>query len=75
MKFRYLSQHEERAFALKFSAMEIYNEVVRDLLSMDNIMPLRLLDDPEVSFRVLISLCSFIYMDCNFFTLFCRKVL
>lgn len=41
-------QHEERAFVLKFSAVEIYNEVVRDLLSTDN-MPLRLLDDPEVS--------------------------
>ncbi|KAL0348452.1 UNVERIFIED_CONTAM: Kinesin-like protein KIN-7F [Sesamum angustifolium] len=38
--------HEERAFVLKFSAMEIYNEVVRDLLSTDN-TPLRLLDDPE----------------------------
>lgn len=41
-------QHEERAFVLKFSAIEIYNEVVRDLLSTDN-MSLRLLDDPEVS--------------------------
>jgi centromeric protein E len=33
---------------LKFSAMEIYNEAVRDLLSSDNV-PLRLLDDPEVN--------------------------
>jgi centromeric protein E len=33
---------------LKFSAMEIYNEAVRDLLSSDN-GPLRLLDDPEVN--------------------------
>lgn len=41
-------QHEERAFVLKFSAMEIYNEVVKDLLSTDNTQ-LRLLDDPEVS--------------------------
>ena len=41
-------QHEERAFVLKFAAMEIYNEVVRDLLSTDN-TPLRLLDDPEVN--------------------------
>jgi centromeric protein E len=32
---------------LKFSAMEIYNEAVRDLLSSDA-TPLRLLDDPEV---------------------------
>lgn len=31
---------------LKFSAMEIYNESVRDLLSSDS-TPLRLLDDPE----------------------------
>lgn len=40
-------QHEERDFVLKFSAMEIYNEVVRDLLSTDS-SPLRLLDDAEV---------------------------
>ncbi|CAI9781965.1 unnamed protein product [Fraxinus pennsylvanica] len=39
-------KHEERAFVLKFSALEIYNEVVRDLLSADN-TPLRLLDDAE----------------------------
>ncbi|KAI3446180.1 hypothetical protein Pfo_002845 [Paulownia fortunei] len=44
--YDYIQKHEERAFVLKFSAMEIYNEVVRDLLSMDN-TPLRLLDDPE----------------------------
>jgi centromeric protein E len=41
-------QHNERNFLLKFSAMEIYNESVRDLLSSDN-TPLRLLDDPEVN--------------------------
>lgn len=29
--------------------MEIYNEVVRDLLSSDS-TPLRMLDDPEVGF-------------------------
>ncbi|KAG6413446.1 hypothetical protein SASPL_126157 [Salvia splendens] len=44
--YDYVQKHEERAFVLKFSAMEIYNEVVRDLLSTDN-SPLRLLDDPE----------------------------
>ncbi|CAJ2679387.1 unnamed protein product [Trifolium pratense] len=44
--FDYIKRHEERAFALKFSAIEIYNEVVRDLLSADN-TPLRLRDDPE----------------------------
>ncbi|XP_016463214.1 kinesin-like protein KIN-7E [Nicotiana tabacum] len=44
--YDYMQRHEERAFVLKFSAMEIYNEVVRDLLSSDS-TPLRLLDDPE----------------------------
>jgi len=38
----------ERDFVLKFSALEIYNESVRDLLSVDS-TPLRLLDDPEVN--------------------------
>lgn len=32
---------------MKFSAIEIYNEAVRDLLSTDT-SPLRLLDDQEV---------------------------
>ncbi|KAH6767216.1 ATP binding microtubule motor family protein [Perilla frutescens var. hirtella] len=44
--YDYIQKHDERAFVLKFSAMEIYNEVVRDLLSSDN-NQLRLLDDPE----------------------------
>ncbi|KAL5706586.1 hypothetical protein ACHQM5_024733 [Ranunculus cassubicifolius] len=44
--FDYIQKHEERAFVLKFSAMEIYNEAVRDLLSGDT-SPLRILDDPE----------------------------
>ncbi|CAN6463708.1 unnamed protein product [Victoria cruziana] len=44
--YDYVRKHEERAFLLKFSAMEIYNEAVRDLLSTDS-TPLRLLDDPE----------------------------
>ncbi|KAJ0962163.1 hypothetical protein J5N97_029991 [Dioscorea zingiberensis] len=44
--FDYMQRHEERAFVLKFSAIEIYNEAVKDLLSNDN-TPLRLLDDPE----------------------------
>ena len=35
-------------FLLKFSALEIYNEVVNDLLNPES-SPLRLLDDPEVS--------------------------
>ncbi|CAI0378342.1 unnamed protein product [Linum tenue] len=44
--FDYINKHEERAFVLKFSAIEIYNEAIRDLLSTDN-TSLRLLDDPE----------------------------
>lgn len=38
---------------MKFSAIEIYNEAVRDLLSGES-TPLRLLDDPEVVARELI---------------------
>jgi centromeric protein E len=45
--YDYIEKHNEREFILKFSAMEIYNESVRDLLSTD-ISPLRVLDDPEV---------------------------
>ncbi|KAG7022259.1 Kinesin-like protein KIN-7F, partial [Cucurbita argyrosperma subsp. argyrosperma] len=44
--FDYIRKHEERAFVVKFSAIEIYNEAVRDLLSTDS-TPLRLLDDHE----------------------------
>lgn len=44
--YDYISKHQERAFVLKFSAIEIYNEAVRDLLSTDA-TPLRILDDPE----------------------------
>ncbi|XP_061345671.1 kinesin-like protein KIN-7E [Gastrolobium bilobum] len=44
--FSYIEKHMEREFVLKFSAIEIYNESVRDLLSPD-CTPLRLLDDPE----------------------------
>ncbi|KAG8065491.1 hypothetical protein GUJ93_ZPchr0004g40267 [Zizania palustris] len=44
--YDYIGKHEERAFVLKFSALEIYNEVVRDLLSAEN-SPLRLWDDAE----------------------------
>lgn len=46
--YKYIDKHSERVFVLKFSAMEIYNEVVKDLLaSSDSSGPLRLLDDPE----------------------------
>ncbi|XP_074565769.1 kinesin-like protein KIN-7F [Curcuma longa] len=44
--YEYILKHDERAFVLKFSAIEIYNEAVKDLLSADS-APLRLLDDPE----------------------------
>ncbi|WCJ35147.1 Kinesin-like protein KIN-7F [Euphorbia peplus] len=44
--YAYMAQHKEREFVLKFSAMEIYNEAVRDLLSSDS-SPLRVRDDPE----------------------------
>ncbi|KAK2990944.1 hypothetical protein RJ640_020921 [Escallonia rubra] len=44
--YDYIHRHSDREFVLKFSAMEIYNESVRDLLSSDS-TPLRLLDDPE----------------------------
>ncbi|KAG2696379.1 hypothetical protein I3760_07G056700 [Carya illinoinensis] len=44
--YDHIEKHNERDFLLKFSAMEIYNESVRDLLSADG-TPLRLLDDPE----------------------------
>ncbi|KAB2042936.1 hypothetical protein ES319_D02G252500v1 [Gossypium barbadense] len=44
--FDYINRHEERAFVLKFSAIEIYNEAIRDLLTSDNTQ-LRLRDDPE----------------------------
>ncbi|KAF3633416.1 kinesin-like protein KIN-7F [Capsicum chacoense] len=44
--YEYVQKHAERDFVLKFSALEIYNESVRDLLREDN-TPLRLLDDPE----------------------------
>uniref|UniRef100_A0A453CJ91 Kinesin-like protein n=2 Tax=Aegilops tauschii subsp. strangulata TaxID=200361 RepID=A0A453CJ91_AEGTS len=44
--YAYIGRHEERAFVLKFSAIEIYNEVVRDLLSSES-TSLRLWDDAE----------------------------
>ncbi|XP_071735307.1 kinesin-like protein KIN-7F [Rutidosis leptorrhynchoides] len=44
--YDYVQKHPERDFHLKFQAMEIYNESVRDLLTTDG-YPLRLLDDPE----------------------------
>ncbi|XP_013597801.1 PREDICTED: kinesin-like protein NACK1 isoform X1 [Brassica oleracea var. oleracea] len=45
--YDYIAKHKEREFVLKLSAMEIYNESIRDLLSTDISSPLRLLDDPE----------------------------
>ncbi|XP_076901355.1 kinesin-like protein KIN-7F [Bidens hawaiensis] len=43
--FDHVNKQDDREFILKFSAIEIYNECVRDLLSADA-TPLRLLDDP-----------------------------
>ena len=54
LKGIYIFQQVDREFVLKFSAIEIYNECVRDLLSADG-TPLRLLDDPEVSIHLLIT--------------------
>ncbi|XP_028105795.1 kinesin-like protein KIN-4C [Camellia sinensis] len=44
--FDYIHMHNDREFVLKFSAIEIYNEAVKDFLSLAS-GPLRLLDDPE----------------------------
>ncbi|PRQ27143.1 putative plus-end-directed kinesin ATPase [Rosa chinensis] len=44
--YDHMGGQSDREFVLKFSAMEIYNEAVRDLLSSENVQ-LRLLDDPE----------------------------
>lgn len=44
-------QTPERDFVLKFSAIEIYNETVVDLLNRES-GPLRLLDDPEVMLNI-----------------------
>ena len=44
--YDYIDRHCERSFVLKFSAMEIYNEAVKDPLRSDG-PQLRLLDDPE----------------------------
>ena len=48
---------------IKISGMEIYNEVVRDLLKTDS-GPLRLLDDPEVfySFSYYQSFCYMMFI-------------
>ncbi len=42
-------QNQERSFVLKVSALEIYNEVVKDLLTSET-NPLRLLDDKDVNY-------------------------
>ncbi|XP_077253240.1 kinesin-like protein NACK1 [Tasmannia lanceolata] len=44
--YRHIFNTPERDFTIKISALEIYNEIVRDLLNPDS-SPLRLLDDPE----------------------------
>ncbi|KAI5674155.1 hypothetical protein M9H77_14519 [Catharanthus roseus] len=44
--YEHINMTPERDFVLKFSAIEIYNETVVDLLNRES-GPLRLLDDPE----------------------------
>ncbi|KAH7425157.1 hypothetical protein KP509_11G042300 [Ceratopteris richardii] len=44
--FNYIKQHNDYIFLLKFSALEIYNEVVSDLLRPEG-GPLRIMDDRE----------------------------
>ncbi|CAJ1973244.1 unnamed protein product [Sphenostylis stenocarpa] len=44
--YEYIEKHKDREFVVKFSAMEIYNEAVRDLLNAAA-TSLRILDDPE----------------------------
>ncbi|KAL1343899.1 hypothetical protein HN51_017829 [Arachis hypogaea] len=44
--YDYIEKQHGRDYIMKFSAMEIYNEAVKDLL-IANSPPLRLLDDPE----------------------------
>ena len=47
----FLTQHDDLVFVLKFSALEIYNEVASDLLNPES-GPLRIMDDPEVKLFV-----------------------
>ncbi|GFP95177.1 kinesin-like protein nack1 [Phtheirospermum japonicum] len=61
--YDYINMHPEREFILKFSAMEIYNEAVRDLLVLEG-GPLRLLDDPERG-TVVDKLTEVMVTDCN----------
>uniref|UniRef100_A0ACD6A0S8 Uncharacterized protein n=1 Tax=Avena sativa TaxID=4498 RepID=A0ACD6A0S8_AVESA len=44
--YRHMENTPEREFVIKISAMEIYNEIVKDLLQPES-GSLRLLDDPE----------------------------
>ncbi|XP_068636422.1 kinesin-like protein NACK1 [Aristolochia californica] len=44
--YRHICNTPERDFSIKISALEIYNEIVKDLLGPDS-GTLRLLDDPE----------------------------
>ena len=47
VEFISISQHQERDFVVRVSALEIYNETVVDLLNRES-GSLRLLDDHEV---------------------------
>ncbi|KAL4555438.1 hypothetical protein LXL04_038057 [Taraxacum kok-saghyz] len=61
--YDYINRHNDREFVLNFSAIEIYNECVKDLLSVDNTQ-LRLLDDPEKG-TVVEKLTEANLRDCN----------
>ncbi|CAI9281629.1 unnamed protein product [Lactuca saligna] len=61
--YDYINRHNDREFVLKFSAIEIYNECVKDLLSSDGTQ-LRLLDDPEKG-TVVEKLTEANLRDCN----------
>ncbi|KAL4584240.1 hypothetical protein LXL04_008835 [Taraxacum kok-saghyz] len=61
--YDYINRHNDREFVMKFSAIEIYNECVKDLLSVDNTQ-LRLLDDPEKG-TVVEKLTEANLRDCN----------
>ncbi|KAJ6381807.1 hypothetical protein OIU77_030472 [Salix suchowensis] len=67
--FEHIKNTQERAFVLKVSALEIYNESVIDLLNRES-GHLRLLDDPEVAagfWKMLINIYSGVSMSNNLF--------
>ncbi len=45
--FDHIKQHSTREYIIRVSALEIYNEHVRDLLGDDPSLPLKVMDDPD----------------------------